>query len=173
MEATKERAHPSAGPQRGESPRERGRSRRRVRSRRRGSSRQRGWTLLETIAALGVVAIVVAGAVPAASGVLAALELRAGVVRVASAMIRGRIAALREGRIWVLAAGPRELSLGPLGEEPVREMLPGRVRVLSATSGGEVRFAPSGTAENATFTLAVGVQEERVVLNQRGRVTLE
>jgi type II secretory pathway pseudopilin PulG len=129
--------------------------------------------LLETIATLGVIAIVIAAAAPHASGVLAALELRAGTVRVAGAMIRGRMAALREGRTWVLAAAPRELSLGPLGEDPVRERLPGRVRVRSATSGGEVRFAPSGSAENATFTLAVDGREERVVLNQRGRVTLE
>jgi type II secretory pathway pseudopilin PulG len=135
-------------------------------------SRQRGLTLLEAIATLGIVAVVIVAAAPRASGVLAALEVRAGAVRVASAMIRGRIGALREGRTWVLAAGARELALGPLGEEPVREKLPGRARVRSATSGGEVRFAPSGLAENATFTLGVDGREERVVLNQRGRVTL-
>jgi type II secretory pathway pseudopilin PulG len=136
-------------------------------------ARQSGLTLLETIATLGVVAIVIAAAAPHASGMLAALELRAGAVRVASAIVRGRIAALREGRTWVLETTPQELRLGPLGVEPVRETLPGRVRIRAATSGGEVRFAPSGTAENATFTLAVDDREERVVLNQRGRVTLE
>jgi Tfp pilus assembly protein FimT len=130
-------------------------------------------TLLETLVVLAVAGVLVGAAVPRAAGVLTEHELRGAAVRVAGAMIRGRAAALRDGRTWVLAAEGRSITLGPLGEAGAREGLPGRVAIVAATSGGEVRFSPDGAAENATFTLALDARERRVVVNQRGRVTLE
>lgn len=132
-----------------------------------------GFTLLETLVALAVAALVAAAAFPVAAGMLRDLELRGAVVRIAAAMIRGRTAALREGRSWALAARGRSYSLGPVGEEGASEPLPGRVAIAAATSDGEVRFSPSGMAENATFTVVLDAAERRVVVNQRGRVTLE
>ena len=41
------------------------------------------------------------------------------------------------------------------------------------TSGGDVRFFSSGMVDNATFTLGVGDARRRVIVNQRGRVTVE
>jgi hypothetical protein len=53
------------------------------------------------------------------------------------------------------------------------EPLPGRVFFAGATSGGDVRFFSSGMVDNATFTLGVGDARRRVIVNPRGRVTVE
>jgi prepilin-type N-terminal cleavage/methylation domain-containing protein len=135
--------------------------------------KSRGFTLLETLVVLAIAAIVAMTSFPYAAGTLRDLELRSAVLTLAGAVIRGRTAALREGRTWALVARGRSFTLGPLGEEGVREPLPGRVAVVAATSGGEVRFSPAGLSENATFTLGLDAAERRVVVNQRGRVTLD
>jgi prepilin-type N-terminal cleavage/methylation domain-containing protein len=134
---------------------------------------ERGFTLLEGIVVLAIAAVLCGAAVPYAAGVLAELELRNASVRVAAALVRGRSAALRDGRTWVLLAAGRTLSLAPLGAQGERESLPDRVAVASSTSGGEVRFSPNGLAENATFRIVLGARERRVVVNQRGRISLE
>jgi prepilin-type N-terminal cleavage/methylation domain-containing protein len=135
--------------------------------------RGRGFTLLETLVVMAIAAVLATASFPRAAGLLRDLELRGAVVQLGGAIVRGRTAALREGRTWALVAHGRSFSLGPLGEEGARESLPGRVAISAATSGGEVRFSPTGIAENATFTLALDAVERRVVVNQRGRVTLE
>jgi Tfp pilus assembly protein FimT len=136
-----------------------------------------GLTLLETVVVLALAATLCGAAAPYAAGVLAELELRDAAVRVAAALVRGRSAALRDGRTWHIVADGRTLSLGPVGDEgereEERETLPGRVEIASSTSGGEVRFSPSGMAENATFIVALDGRSRRVIVNQRGRVTLE
>jgi len=132
-----------------------------------------GLTLLETVVVLALAATLCGAAAPYAAGVLAELELRDAAVRVAAALVRGRSAALRDGRTWVVVAAGRTLSLGPVGDEGERETLPRRVEIAASTSGGEVRFSPNGMAENATFIVAVDGRSRRVIVNQRGRVTLE
>ena len=134
---------------------------------------ERGFTLLESVVVLAIAAIVCGAAVPYAAGVLTELELRNGAVRVAAALVRARSAALRDGRTWVVLAAGRTVSIGPLGGEGQHESLPGRVEVGGSTSGGEVRFSPNGMAENATFQIVLGARERRVIVNQRGRITLE
>ena len=132
-----------------------------------------GCTLLEALVVLAVIAVVAGAAVPHAAGIASGIDLRSGALRLASALIRARAAALREGRSWVLEASERDFVLGPRGAPEQRESFPGRVRLRAATSGGDVRFAPDGTAENASFVLALEGQERRVVVNQRGRVNLD
>jgi hypothetical protein len=63
--------------------------------------------------------------------------------------------------------------VAPLGEERPAEPLPAGTFVAAATSGGDVRFSAAGLADNATFTLGAGALRRRVVVNQRGRVTVE
>lgn len=138
------------------------------------SRRAGGFTLLEALVVLAVIAVVVGAAVPRAAGIAAGIDLRSGAIRLASALIRARAAALREGRSWVLEASERGFTLGPRrAPEQQRETFPGRVRLRAATSGGDVRLAPDGTAENASFVLVLDGQERRVVVNQRGRVHID
>lgn len=137
--------------------------------------RAEGFTLLELLAALSVLAATLAAAVLAASAALAGVRLRSASVQLFSAMVRAREAALTEGRTWeVRRVSERVLAVGPVGGTSAEETLPDGTRVASATAGGRVRFALNGVADNATFVLENKVAEQRrVIVNQRGRVTLE
>jgi prepilin-type N-terminal cleavage/methylation domain-containing protein len=132
-----------------------------------------GFTLLEALVVIAVLALLGGAVAPHAAGIVAGIDLRAGALRLAAALVRGRMAALREGRVWVLAASERGFALGPEGEPGAPERFPGRVRLRRASSRGDVRFSPDGTAENATWTLALDGRQRRVVVNQRGRVHVE
>jgi prepilin-type N-terminal cleavage/methylation domain-containing protein len=135
---------------------------------------QRGVSLVETVVVLAVAGILVGAAWPRAADLLDVVALRSASVRFASALSRGRIAALSEGRSWRLRLdGATGFVLAPLEGDAVPERLPERVFFASATSGGDVRFFPSGLADNATFTLGVGDARRRVIVNQRGHVTVE
>lgn len=147
----------------------------RIRDRARSPRRARaGFTLLELVAALAVLGATVAAVVLGASAALAGVRLRAASVQLFSAFVRAREAAMAEGRTWeVRRVSERVIAVGPSGATPVEEALPDGTRLASATAGGRVRFAVSGTADNATFVLEGGAEQRRVVVNQRGRVTLE
>ncbi|MBU6282604.1 type II secretion system GspH family protein [bacterium] len=147
----------------------------RIRDRARSPRRARaGFTLLELVAALAVLGATVAAVVLGASAALAGVRLRAASVQLFSAFVRAREAAMAEGRTWeVRRVSERVIAVGPSGAIPVEEALPDGTRLASATAGGRVRFAVSGTADNATFVLEGGAEQRRVVVNQRGRVTLE
>lgn len=140
-----------------------------------GCGGSRGASLVETIAVLALGAVLLGAAVPAVARLLDTVELRSATVRLGAALARGRVAALTEGRVWRLAvAGTRSFVLAPVGdEEALAEALPGATFFAGATSGGDVRFFPSGLADNATFTLGAGDARRRVIVNQRGRVTVE
>ena len=134
--------------------------------------RTRGVTLLELLV-FGLLSLFAGAAVPQLSSMMGMLELRAGALRMASALTRARFAALAHGEPWwVRVVGPSAFEVGPEGIAPVRTQLPGNVRFVAVTSGGEVRFGPNGWAENATFTLGYAEHERSVVVNQRGRVRL-
>jgi type II secretory pathway pseudopilin PulG len=125
---------------------------------------------------LAVVGIVLATASPRVADLLDTIELRSASVRFAAALARGRAAALSDGRAWRLRLdGITRFVLAPLDAETgvAAEPLPGRVFFAAATSGGDVRFFSSGMVDNATFTLGVGDARRRVIVNQRGRVTVE
>jgi type II secretory pathway pseudopilin PulG len=130
--------------------------------------------LLEAVVVLGLAAVLSATVAPSISVMMGGLELRAAAVQLASALVRARVAALGEGRPWRVRVSDSRSSfeVGPLDGPLVAESLPGNVRFSRATSGGEVLLAPTGWAENATFTLERSGREREVVLNQRGRVTL-
>ncbi|HEY8515363.1 MAG TPA: GspH/FimT family pseudopilin [Candidatus Binatia bacterium] len=137
---------------------------------------ERGASLIETVVAVALVGVVLGVAWPSLASYREAAELRAATLRLAAAMARGRTAALTEGRTWLLRLdGPRRFVLSPLDEslDAPPEELPPDTFVADATSGGDVRFFPSGLADNATFTLGAGDQRRRVIVNQRGRITVE
>ena len=135
--------------------------------------RVRGVTLLELLVVLGLFAVLAGVAAPHVSGMTGALELRSGALRVASALTRARFAALAHGQAWwVRVVDESTFEVGPEGASASRTRLPGRVRFLGATSGGDVRFRPNGWADNATFTLGRDHDARSVVVNQRGRVTV-
>ena len=134
-----------------------------------------GFTVIELLAWLAVAGSLAGAAVGGASAALAGVRLRAATVQLFAALVRAREGAMAEGRAWeVRRVGERVIAVGPVGGVATEEALPEGTRVASATSGGRVRFAVSGTADNATFVVENGAAEQRrVVVNQRGRVTLE
>ena len=149
-------------------------SRVRIRRSSRRSSRSRsGFTLLELVLVLALLAVMAGVAAPGLAAFQGGLELRSGAMRVASALLRARMGALADGAPWELRViGPSSFEVGPEGSEPGQEILPGGVVFARVTSGGDVRFQPTGRADNATFTLARSGQEREVVVNQRGRISL-
>lgn len=134
----------------------------------------RGAGLVEMVVVLAIGSVLLGAAWPGVAAYLDTVELRSASLRLAAALSRGRIAALSEGRVWRLElADARSFVLAPVGGTAAGERLPGGTFFAGATSGGDVRFFPSGMADNATFTLGAGDARRRVIVNQRGRVTVE
>lgn len=132
-----------------------------------------GVTLLELLVALGLFGVLVGTAAPYVSTIRASLEVRSSALRVAAALRRARVAALSEGRAWsVRVVDGTSFDVGADGGGAARTRLAGRARFVSATSGGDVRFRPSGWAENATLVVGIEDDVRRVVVNQRGRVVI-
>jgi Tfp pilus assembly protein FimT len=139
-----------------------------------GRGGSRGASLVAMIVVLAVASILLGAAWPGVAAYLETVELRSATLRFGAALARGRVAALTEGRAWRLAlADARSFVLAPVGADAPAERLPGGSFFAGATSGGDVRFFPSGLADNATFTLGAGEERRRVIVNQRGRVTVE
>jgi prepilin-type N-terminal cleavage/methylation domain-containing protein len=136
---------------------------------------EHGVSMVETVVVLAIAGIVLAASSPRAADLLDTIELRSASIRFAAALARGRAAALSEGRSWRLRLdGTTRFVLAPLDDvTAAAEPLPPHVFFASATSGGDVRFFSSGMVDNATFTLGVGDARRRVIVNQRGRVTIE
>ncbi len=133
----------------------------------------RGVTLLELLVLLGLLAVLAGAAAPYVATMMGGLELRSAALRVAGALTSARYASLADGRPWwVRVVDETTFEVGAEGADFARTRLPGRVRFLAATSGGHVRFRPTGWAENATFTLGSDEGQRRVVVNQRGRVSV-
>lgn len=140
-------------------------------------ARERGASLVEIVVVIAVAGVLLGAALPGVAAYLDTAELRSASVHFAAALSRGRVAALTEGRTWRLyLADARRYALGPQDGEDAEvavEHLPGDAFFAGATSGGDVRFFPSGLVDNATFTLGAGDARRRVIVNQRGRVTVE
>lgn len=132
-----------------------------------------GVTLLELLVTLAVFGAMAGSAWPHVSAMRAGLELRAGVLRLTSALLRARTAALAGGRAWeVRVVDDRTFAQGAVGEDGVLTTLPSGVRFVHWTAGGVVRFSSAGRAGNATWILAAGDLRQSVVINQRGRVSV-
>lgn len=132
-----------------------------------------GVTLLELLVALGLFAVLAGVAAPYMGEMRAALEVRSSTLRVAAALRKARVAALAQGRTWVLrVVDGSSFDVGAEGTEGTRTRLEGRARFLSTTAGGEVRFGPGGWAGNATFVVGIDDDARRVVVNQRGRIVI-
>jgi prepilin-type N-terminal cleavage/methylation domain-containing protein len=135
---------------------------------------QYGFSLIELVLVLALAGLIVGTAASTVPASLASLQLRAAAVQLGAALSRCRLGAMADGRQWRLSlVGSTSYTAGPADAAPSPERLPGQAFVATATSGGEVRCLPSGLAENATFTLALGTERRRVIVNQRGRVTIE
>jgi type IV fimbrial biogenesis protein FimT len=132
-----------------------------------------GASTFELMAAIALVAILTGAAVPSLRQSASGVQLRSASVQLAAALLRARTAAMIEGRTWSVVAETSSYTVGPLGERGEREKLPAGVQFVAANSGGDVRFSPSGTAENATLTLGVASLTRDVVVNQRGKVVYE
>jgi Tfp pilus assembly protein FimT len=133
-----------------------------------------GASLVETVLVLALASLLLGAAWPSVASYLEVAELRSATLHFAAALARGRMAALSEGRTWDLRLdGIRGYVLSPVGDDATTEQLPGTTFFAGATSGGAVRFYSSGLVDNATFTLGAGDSRRRVVVNQRGRVTVE
>jgi type IV fimbrial biogenesis protein FimT len=133
----------------------------------------RGASVIELLSAVALLALLLGSAAPSLQAAASGLRLRDASLRLVAALERSRAAALSRGRTWTVRAATDSFTTGPLGEPGTREVLPAGVVFTATTSGGEVRFSPSGMAENATFTLGLGASTRRVVINQRGKVTCE
>lgn len=134
----------------------------------------RGASLVEMVVVLALASVLLGAAWPSVASYLEAAELRAATLHFAAALARGRVAALSEGRTWKIRLdGLRGYVLAPAGGDAAAEGLPGAAFFAGATSGGDVRFYSSGLADNATFTLGAGAARRRVIVNQRGRITVE
>jgi prepilin-type N-terminal cleavage/methylation domain-containing protein len=131
-----------------------------------------GFTLLELLVAIGLLASLTAIAAPGFRTLAGEWELRAAAMRVAGTLGRARFGALRGAQSWSVRAAGDALHFGPGAAPPLRVSMPAGI-VVSANSGGEVRFSRAGYAENATFLLVGTTGERRVVVNQRGRITLK
>ena len=136
-------------------------------------STEQGFTLLEVLVVLSILAILAGSAWPRVAALRQGLEVRSATLIVASLLTRARYAAMAKGRAWyVRVASPSTLEVGPVDGVLVPTTLPPGASVLGATSGGDVRFRPNGSAENATFRIGRDAVERWVVVNQRGRVSV-
>ena len=139
-----------------------------------GRDGSRGASLVEMVVVLALGSVLLGAAWPSVARFVETVELRSATLRFAAALARGRVAALTEGRTWHLRlADARSFVLAPVDADQPPERLPSGSFFAAATSGGDVRFFSSGLADNATFTLGAGDARRRVIVNQRGRVTVE
>jgi type IV fimbrial biogenesis protein FimT len=133
-----------------------------------------GFTVVEVVCALAIAGIALATVAPRIGAMRAALQLRQACVQLQSAIVRARIGALSEDRSWELRVeGTGGYRVGPVAGPALFEALPAGVFFSRTTSGGTVRFSPLGIAENATFDLTIGASTRQVVVNQRGKVSIE
>lgn len=139
-----------------------------------GRGGSRGASLVEMVLVLALSGVLLGVAWPSIAAYLETVELRSASLHFAAALARGRVAALTEGRTWqIRVTDARSFVLAPAGLGGAVELLPGNAFFAGATSGGDARFFSSGLADNATFTLGAGGERRRVIVNQRGRVTVE
>ncbi|MEO2167028.1 MAG: GspH/FimT family pseudopilin [bacterium] len=131
-----------------------------------------GFTLFELLVAIGLLAILAALAAPGFRTLAGGWQLRAAALRVAGTLTQARAGALRGSESWSVRTAGDALLFGPDLATPQRVALPAGI-LVSVNSGGTVRFSRTGYAENATFRLLGEQGERRVVVNQRGRITLK
>jgi prepilin-type N-terminal cleavage/methylation domain-containing protein len=138
---------------------------------------RQGHTLLELLVVLTVVAICMAVAIPAASGVLDWIATDGAAHDVTTALAATRQLAVGQGVPARLRMASDSLSIdirGAPGWEPWRRFPGPALRgVTLEVSNPEVVFSPLGTglgASNTTVTLTRGTHQERITTSRVGRV---
>ena len=139
-----------------------------------------GFTVIELLTTLAVLGVVAAAGGLAWPAIAAALRLEAASHQLAADLASSRmlaVAAATRTRLAFVrgAAGYRVERADDDGtfRTSARRDLPPGVRIGDVNSGGDLVFSARGNAENGTVVLADDRGAEvRVVLNQRGRVTV-
>jgi Tfp pilus assembly protein FimT len=141
----------------------------------------RGFSLVETVVAVGVLTVTAGLAAAGWQRFRDAVGLESGLRQVAADLQAARTLALASaGAVRLVfqagAAGyvrERADDAGVFRVDATRT-LPAGVRIAAINSEGDLAFSSRGTAENGTLTLRGrhGVRRA-VVLNQRGRVTVQ
>lgn len=139
------------------------------------TNRDDGLTLLEVVVAAGLAGLLAAVAAPRLASLAHGVRLAGAAHTLAGAfrLARGRAIA-RNGGIEVrfdAARGvveTRAVSGSPLGTL----RLPAGITFAALPARGRIRFAGLGTADNGTVVLAGGTRRRRVIVNQRGRVSI-
>jgi prepilin-type N-terminal cleavage/methylation domain-containing protein len=139
-----------------------------------------GLTVVELMATLAVLGILLGGGVLAWPRIAATLRLESALHQLSADLAASRVlavAAATRTRV-TFARGATSYRLERAGDDgtfrlAARRALPDGVRVDDVNSGGDLVFSARGNAENGTVVLGDerGVQA-RVILNQRGRVTI-
>lgn len=142
--------------------------------------RRTGFSIVELMAALGILGVLVGGAVLGWARVADALRLDAGLRQLAADLQEARTLAVASasGVRVVFQVGSRVYRRERQDDAGVyafraTRTLPEGVRIAGANSGGDLVFTSRGQAENGTIVLVGrrGVTRS-LVLNQRGRVTV-
>lgn len=131
-----------------------------------------GFTLLECLIVLAILAILGATTIPQVGAISGQWRLRSAGIRLSAELVRARWGALRAAEPWTVRPTTTGLRIEKGQNDVATVALPPGIMV-SVNSGGDVRFLPNGSAENATFRLVNAWGERRVVVNQRGRVRLD
>jgi prepilin-type N-terminal cleavage/methylation domain-containing protein len=140
----------------------------------------RGFTVIELLVTLAVLGVVLGGSVLAWPRLAAALQLESALHQLAADLSASRllaVAAATRTRLTFTrgATGYRVERAADDGtfRLATRRELPRGIRIDDVNSGGDLVFSTRGNAENGTVVLGDqrGVQA-RVILNQRGRVTI-
>lgn len=132
-----------------------------------------GFTMVELVATMALAAVVLGTGAVSLPPLVASVRLGAAAQRLAATLRQARGRALeRNVRIEVrLDPTQRTWRVREWGGIDVEShQLPAGVTFVGVPASGQVRFGTTGTADNATITLAAGTAVRRVIVNQRGRV---
>jgi hypothetical protein len=130
-------------------------------------SAARGATLLETCAALALVAAAATSVLGGLRPLACAFEVEAARSMLIDAMLEARrLAYESESNVAVATTvGASSVRVQPSGKQ---RALGERVRVTAAPSDGNVTFRSTGLADNATVSIACDSSTASVIVNQRG-----
>ncbi len=126
-----------------------------------------GATLLETCAALALVAAAATSVLGGLRPLACAFEVEAARSMLIDAMLEARrLAYESESNVAVATVvGASSVRVQPSGKQ---RSLGERVRISAAPSDGDVAFRGTGLADNATVSIACGSSTASVIVNQRG-----
>jgi Tfp pilus assembly protein FimT len=139
-------------------------------------TRERGVTLLETVAGLGLAAILAGASVVELVGLVAGARVSGAARTVATALRLARGFALADGATTEVRFDPARRSCQTrdgAGTVVETRFLPPGIAFTGLPARQRVQFGGLGTGENATIVIAAGARTRRIIVNQRGRVRVQ